>query len=437
MAAFLADGAVRVAAAGGEVVGADDGGAALDPAPSADMVRRREVDDRAAVVIGGETGDAADLVEAALVQRQVDALPAGQLAAAALPDDAALLGSGRQALVRQGLHRGHVLEHRRPRVLGFVGPGSRHAFGRCDGRHDLARLHRVARLQRLEGGHPAVAGRRYGGLHLHRADDEQGLAGGDLFAVRRAHLEDRAGHRAGDGLLAGFDGEFRGAAFAAGCVPAPLATERPITVACCRKRVMAPLAVAMPGVGREQIGVLLQQRGPGIAGADGRVREDRLELVEVRGESADVELRNGAPHALHGGGVRHGAGDRTRRSSWPSPWRAADRTGAEASSRHSRSRRLGRRGPAGSLYALSVPAPRATTRAWTAKPRGSLTAVWSPRPRESRVAPAATWNCASTRSKPVTCSVTVCSTWMRALHSMKKCSPVSGTTRNSTVPAFT
>ena len=91
MAALLADGAVCVAAPGSEVVGADDGGAALDPAPSADVVRRREVDDRAAVVIGGETGDAADLVEAALVQQQVDALPAGQLAAAALPHDAALL----------------------------------------------------------------------------------------------------------------------------------------------------------------------------------------------------------------------------------------------------------------------------------------------------------------------------------------------------------
>ena len=35
-------------------------------------------------------------------------------------------------------------------------------------------------------------------------------------------------------------------------------------------------------------------------------------------------------------------------------------------------------------------------------------------------------NWASTRSMPVTCSVTVCSTWMRGLHSMKKCSPVSG-----------
>ena len=51
--------------------------------------------------------------------------------------------------------------------------------------------------------------------------------------------------------------------------------------------------------------------------------------------------------------------------------------------------------------------------------------------------PAAMRNWASTRSMPVTCSVTVCSTWMRGLHSMKKCSPVSGTTRNSTVPAFT
>ena len=42
------------------------------------------------------------------------------------------------------------------------------------------------------------------------------------------------------------------------------------------------------------------------------------------------------------------------------------------------------------------------------------------------MAPAAMRNWASTRSMPVTCSVTVCSTWMRGLHSMKKCSPRLG-----------
>ena len=41
-------------------------------------------------------------------------------------------------------------------------------------------------------------------------------------------------------------------------------------------------------------------------------------------------------------------------------------------------------------------------------------------PISSKRAPAAILNCASTRSTPVTCSVTVCSTWMRGLHSMKK-----------------
>ena len=46
-------------------------------------------------------------------------------------------------------------------------------------------------------------------------------------------------------------------------------------------------------------------------------------------------------------------------------------------------------------------------------------------------APAAMRNWASTRSTPVTCSVTVCSTWMRGLHSMKKCSPRLGRRRGT------
>ena len=216
--------------------------------------------------------------------------------------------------MRQGLHGGHVLEHRRPRVLGFAGSDGRRAFGGSDGRHDLARLHRVARLQRLEGGHPAVAGRRDGGLHLHRAHDEQRLAGGDLFAVRRAHFQDRTGHRAGDGSLAGFDGEFRGGRLRRRLRPRPAGDGEAHHGRLLPQQGHRAVGGRDAGVGREQVGVLLQQRGPGVAGADGGVGEDRLELVEVRGESADVELRNGSPHAFHGGGEGRGAGTERRRT---------------------------------------------------------------------------------------------------------------------------
>ena len=50
--------------------------------------------------------------------------------------------------------------------------------------------------------------------------------------------------------------------------------------------------------------------------------------------------------------------------------------------------------------------------------------------------PAATRIWLLTRSMPVTTSVTVCSTWMRGLTSMKKNSLRSTSSRNSTVPAL-
>ena len=51
-------------------------------------------------------------------------------------------------------------------------------------------------------------------------------------------------------------------------------------------------------------------------------------------------------------------------------------------------------------------------------------------------APSAMRIWARTRSTPVTCSVTVCSTWMRGFTSMKWKRPVSRSCRNSTVPAL-
>ncbi len=69
--------------------------------------------------------------------------------------------------------------------------------------------------------------------------------------------------------------------------------------------------------------------------------------------------------------------------------------------------------------------PRAAISAWGGTP---LSGVPISAPWEMAI-------CAFTMSIPVTTSVTVCSTWMRGLTSMKKKSPVSASMRNSTVPA--
>jgi hypothetical protein len=70
----------------------------------------------------------------------------------------------------------------------------------------------------------------------------------------------------------------------------------------------------------------------------------------------------------------------------------------------------------------------------SAAPRSS---IWSWVSRSSgSVIPDAMRSCAITRSRSVTCSVTVCSTWMRGFISMNTWLPRSSS-RNSTVPALT
>ncbi len=150
IAALGPDRAVGVAAAGGEVVGADDGGAPLDLAPAADVVGRREVGDGAVLVVGGEAGQAAHLAEAAGIEQQVDALAAGQLAAVALADDAGILGAGGEAGVGDVLQGRDLGHHRGPAVLA-VGAGlARVAVVGAgdDGGDDLAGCHRGADLGR-------------------------------------------------------------------------------------------------------------------------------------------------------------------------------------------------------------------------------------------------------------------------------------------------
>ena len=198
-----------MAAPGGEVVGADHCPATLDLAPAADVVGWCEVGDRAVLVVGGETGDAADFPERALVEQAVDALAAGELAATALPDDAGILRPWRESLVGQGLHRRDIAQQRCPRLTLICG----HALGTL-GRRDygehLAGLHVVAGLQWLRSGDGARARCGDLGFHLHRADDEEWFARLHAVAFVGAHFEHGTGHRTGDGFLASGHFEVRG-----------------------------------------------------------------------------------------------------------------------------------------------------------------------------------------------------------------------------------
>src|SRR5262249_45758085 len=135
-AALGPDRAVGVAAAGGEVVGADDRLPSLDLAPAANVVGRGEVSDAALVVVGGEAGDAAHLAEAARIEQQVDALAAGELAAVALAHDAGIGRSRREASVGEVLQGAYFGQRRAPTVVAVNAMGAG-AFPGRDGRHDL------------------------------------------------------------------------------------------------------------------------------------------------------------------------------------------------------------------------------------------------------------------------------------------------------------
>src|SRR6185312_1266037 len=137
MVALAADRTVGMAAARREVVGADDGGAPVDPAPAADVVRGRELGDPTFVVVAREAGDRADLVEAAGIEQQVDALATSELAAIALADHARVGRVRAEPGVRDPLQRLHRLEGRRPAVLA-VGADRPGALDGRDGGDDLA-----------------------------------------------------------------------------------------------------------------------------------------------------------------------------------------------------------------------------------------------------------------------------------------------------------
>ena len=289
IARLVADRAVGVAAARGEVVGADDAGTALDAALAADMACRRELGDVAVLVERGEARQAADLAEAAGIEQPVDALAAGELAAVALAHHAGIGRAGRQALVGDRLQGRDLVEHRRP---AFVRRHRRNGLGgagrRLDHREDLAAVDGVAHRQRRQRGDGAGAGRRDGGLHLHGADDEQQVARFHLGAFARLDVDDRSRMRAFDGLVPGRHRQWPGW-WGAGTAAAPQARDLLVEE-------LQRSRFRLRGLDR-----LGEQRRPRVAGAELGMRQDRAQLVAVGRHADDVELVERAARAVDGG----------------------------------------------------------------------------------------------------------------------------------------
>ena len=280
IARLLADRAVGMAAARGEVVGADDAGAALDAALAADMAGRREFGDVAASSKRREARQAADLAEAAGIEQSVDALAAGELAAVALAHHAGIGRAGRQPLVGDRLQGRDLVQHRCPALVrrhGRRGPGG--AGRRLDDGEDLPALDRVADGQRRQGLDHAGAGRGDGGLHLHGADDEQQVA--RLHRAALAHLDVDDGAR-----MRAFD---RPRARAAPAADGPAARSRRLA----RARALRPAgrgtAARRPSPSATSM-VSDEQGGARIARAELGMGQDGAQLVGVGRHARDVEL---------------------------------------------------------------------------------------------------------------------------------------------------
>ena len=98
------------AAAHGEIVADHDHGAAVDLAAAEHAVRRRQVLEFAVLVVFGDAGDGADLVEGILVDQPVDALANGEPALVMLALD--LVNASH--LARERFAPGEVVEFRLP-----------------------------------------------------------------------------------------------------------------------------------------------------------------------------------------------------------------------------------------------------------------------------------------------------------------------------------
>jgi hypothetical protein len=120
-----------------------------------------------------------------------------------LADHARILRIGRETLVRDRLQRLHIGQHRRPGVLAVTlrRAGIARVSRGSDGGDNLSGCDRCADLGGTDAGDDAGAGRRDGGLHFHRADDQQRRTGFDGDASFNDHFDDVACHRACDALL--------------------------------------------------------------------------------------------------------------------------------------------------------------------------------------------------------------------------------------------
>ena len=272
------DRAVGVAAARGEVVGADHRGAPVDLAPSTDHVGRREIRDLARLVVRREAGHAAHLAERAFVQQQPDPFAARQLPAATLAHDARVVRAGRKPLVGEPLHRRHVLQHRRPSFhVVLCGPGRRFGF-RCvagsQHHQHLAGGHAVAGMQGQRGTHRSRARRRDDRLHLHRIDDGQRLARSHGGPHGCAELDQAARHRTLHRALGSADVE-RGEPRRRGC------SRRRATASADGRGLpfqegdgVGAIVLAPTFLRDRKNRVFREQRRPGVAGPHARVAEN-------------------------------------------------------------------------------------------------------------------------------------------------------------------
>ena len=284
--------------------------------------------------------------------------------------------------------------------------------GRCRPRRGLPRRRGRGRTRRL-------VGRDERRLHLHRLEEDERLPRLDALALGREHADDDAGHRRLDhGLLArgrrraGWAVCLDGRAAAASAFRSVARASRPPTA---RQR-GAGARAADSSAGS----AVVASPGPdsGVADEPAEEREVRRRRRERRSPRAPAASRSSASSRVspvrdelrdHGVvGDRHLVARLHARVD-------ADRLGKVAGARCGR--------PGGGTCAgprrRGVPRPRGLRARSRSRPSGS---------------PAAIRSCCSTRSSPVTSSVTGCSTWMRAFSSRKQ--KLSSSARmNSAVPA--
>ena len=294
VAAFRPDRAVRMAAAGGEVVGADDRRAAVNLPPAADVVRGREIGDAPFVVVGREARHAADLSERAVIKQQFDALAAGELATASLAHHTRIERAGGEPRMGDALERGDLVEDRRPRLVGgeHLGPGGAGLDGgRREHNEALPGYHVRTGGNQGQRFYNARTRRQHHGLHLHRVQNDERRALAHGIALLHGELDEGGRERAGHHLLARQDVERR-YQWRAGC-RGSASNCRPLLF----QQREWPGAVALRS--GADFRCLREQRRSRLARAEGRIGENAAKLAQVRGHTSDVELAQRLQRAVY------------------------------------------------------------------------------------------------------------------------------------------